>query len=607
MEGKDKFKLIFRETLNILENFFKPYKLIDPILEIPSDLYKSGFRNGIISSLTTVVTLVFTFTLKASNYFVEQKLIILGIIFFLLYLSRDITRTTFSSINKLNDTKLREIFDNSLMVVGAKMLGILTNKVEQYDDKQNCYKLMSNRKVVECLKRYLRNLWGIKITYLFNLFTLANTIIMLVFTIVTNSKISQYFLIPVVVFFVILSFARQAYDISYSSKNRQKMRETDDKSAELMDDLIKVPFVVKQDLSMRLKRLNSYLRENSSAVVQYHSTMNYSHIILCGIETFTNFLLVGALLYGVGLESITLATIPELLATLLIVETALSHVRHMAFTMSDYYRTVTHMKEEEATVQLILDTYHREVKQESKTNPIQDLKLKPFSISYTEQSENDRPFTLVSDENIEIGQGEVVILSGPSGSGKSTFMKMITERIRLEKSEELPSTSRFMFYDEELRFGSLSIYDELFCDEQNPNLLKMRNILENMNLWKEINYNCKDIWQWMKEKSYSKALSNGQKQRLILAKMLYWLDESIDVIVLDECTSGLDVKTPEDFADAERILEYIVRFCNRNRKRIVLISTHQDIDGFIKKLSPEFKFRNLEFCKIDNRNIVHEI
>ena len=47
---------------------------------------------------------------------------------------------------------------------------------------------------------------------------------------------------------------------------------------------------------------------------------------------------------------------------------------------------------------------------------------------------------------------------------------------------------------------------------------------------------------------------------------------------MDECTSGLDDKTETDSADAEKILEYIVRCANSDKKRIVIISTHQNID-----------------------------
>lgn len=111
----------------------------------------------------------------------------------------------------------------------------------------------------------------------------------------------------------------------------------------------------------------------------------------------------------------------------------------------------------------------------------------------------------------------------------------------------------------------------------------------------------------MKEKQFEQSLSNGQKQRLILAKMLYWLDDEIDVMVLDECTSGLDDKAESDSADAERILEYIVRYANSDKKRIVIISTHQNIDGFKQKIANEYTFRNLQFVKAGECNLVREI
>jgi energy-coupling factor transporter ATP-binding protein EcfA2 len=96
----------------------------------------------------------------------------------------------------------------------------------------------------------------------------------------------------------------------------------------------------------------------------------------------------------------------------------------------------------------------------SLNNKIENLRIKPFAIRYLEESENDKPFTLTSKDEINIKDGEIVILYGPSGSGKSTFMKMLTERIRVEKSTDIPSTSRFLFYDEKLKFGSLNIFDE---------------------------------------------------------------------------------------------------------------------------------------------------
>lgn len=228
-------------------------------------------------------------------------------------------------------------------------------------------------------------------------------------------------------------------------------------------------------------------------------------------------------------------------------------------------------------------------------------------MKYLEESENDKPFTLVSEKEININQGEIAILLGPSGSGKSTFMKLITERIRVEKSVEIPSTSRFLYYDEKLRFGSLSIFEELFAGELNPDLIKMQDILENLHLWAEISSNCFNVWQWMKEKKFNNSLSNGQKQRLILAKMLYFLNLDIDVLVLDECTSGLDDISETDSADADRILEYIIRYSNKDKNRIVILATHQNIDRLKSRLGKEYCIKNFLFVQKEDFNTIYQI
>jgi len=275
--------------------------------------------------------------------------------------------------------------------------------------------------------------------------------------------------------------------------------------------------------------------------------------------------------------------------------------------MSEHREQLIVMKNEEEDIKLILDVYHSETEKFSSAKPVKKIEVLPFHIKYSRTSENDKPFELISEEKILINSGEIAILYGPSGSGKSTFEKMLTGRISLEKSTEIPSTTRFLFYDETLVFGNMSIYEELFCGEVSPSLTKMQEILKNLHLWSELQANCLDVWEWLKTKKFKNSLSNGQKQRLILAKMLYWMDSDIDVLVLDEATSGLDDKVDTDNADAEKILEYIVRYANKDKKRIVVISTHQNIDGFIVNLSSEFKFKSFYFVKEYDKNVIKEV
>jgi energy-coupling factor transporter ATP-binding protein EcfA2 len=67
----------------------------------------------------------------------------------------------------------------------------------------------------------------------------------------------------------------------------------------------------------------------------------------------------------------------------------------------------------------------------SLNNKIENLRIKPFAIRYLEESENDKPFTLTSKDEINIKDGEIVILYGPSGSGKSFIAGNITKHAQL--------------------------------------------------------------------------------------------------------------------------------------------------------------------------------
>ena len=367
-----------------------------------------------------------------------------------------------------------------------------------------------------------------------------------------------------------------------------------------------MPIIVKKDLEMRIAKFKETVNKSNENVNDFHRKMNWSRLIVTSLEALSQHGFIILYLMEVKWSTISLATIADITATLFIVETALSQIRQIAETINRHNERRIAMEKEEPDVSLILDVFYEESNKISGARAVDSITIKPFSIQYIEESDNDKPFKLTSEEEIFVDKGEVVILYGPSGAGKSTFMKMLTEQIKIEKSTEIPATANYMFYDEKLRFGSLPIFEELFCCEPNPDYSKMQDILENLHLWYEIESNCIDVWTWMKQKDFNK-LSNGQKQRLILAKMLYWMDNSIDVLVLDECTSGLDDKSEIDSADAERILEYIVRYANSDKKRIVIISTHQNIDGFKKKLENEVTFSSLRFTKTKGESTVTKI
>ena len=607
MKGQEKMQDLMREVINLITKFFKPYGLSDEMLTIPKSVKRMGLKVGFMNFGMTVIALVFAFMLKATNMMIEHRLILLGIIFFMLYRGQQVVKEAFYVFESSESKKFELIFNDEIVFRGSQIIGKTANKVMKYDTSNKLYSVMSNESVLNTIKNYLQNMWRQKIQHTFDVLEMISVIIMLTVAILTNTSIAQSVFIPLIFVFVCISFFSSAFISLNREAYYKKHREYNNEQSLIVNDLLRVPVIVENDLNMRISKFQKTVIASNENVTKFHKKMNLSRLFVTIMEALSQYGVIIFYLLGVEWSSISLATITEIAATLLIVETALGQISRIAETLNNHNERLTILEKEEPDMATILNVYHNESAKTSTPKVVYDINISPFSIQYLEESENDKPFTLVSRNRIHIGNGEVVILYGPSGSGKSTFMKMLTERIRLEKSTEIPSTSRFLFYDEKLKFGSLSIYEELFCCSENPDLTKMQTILEKLHLWCEIKSNCFDVWKWMKEKQFEQSLSNGQKQRLILAKMLYWLDEEIDVMVLDECTSGLDDKAESDSADAERILEYIVRYANKDKRRIVIISTHQNIDGFKKNLANEYTFKNLQFVKEGECNLVKEI
>ncbi len=607
MKRQEKLKHLMREVLNLIINFFKPYGLSDEMVSIPPSIKRMGFKVCFMSFAMTVISLIFAFMLKATNMMIEYRLILLGIIFFMLYRGQQVVREAFHAFENSEQNKFDLILKNEIVFIGSQIIGKTSNKVSKYDTSNKWYKVMKNESMLNTIGSYLKNLWLLKIHHIFDIFEIISTFLMLFFAIVTNTSVDQVIFINLIFIFMLISFFSSAYISLYTDLYYQKNREYDNEQSLIVNDLLRVPSIIPNDLDMRISKFQKTVISSNQNAINYHKKLNFSRLFVAILETFSQYGFITFYLLEVEWNSINLATITEITATLLIVETALVHISRIAKILNNHNSKLIALKKEETDMSLILDVYHKEATKLSKPKTIDNIIISPFSIQYLEESENDKPFTLISRNTICINNGEIAILYGPSGSGKSTFMKMLTEKIKLKKSSEIPSTSRFLSYDENLKFGSLSIYEELFCCCENPDLIKMQTILENLHLWYEIKSNCFDVWKWMKEKQFEHSLSNGQKQRLILAKMLYWLNEEIDVLVLDECTSGLDDKSESDSADAERTLEYIVRYSNKDKKRIVIISTHQNIDGFKHNLSNEYTFRNLQFLKEGHCNLVKEI
>lgn len=176
--------------------------------------------------------------------------------------------------------------------------------------------------------------------------------------------------------------------------------------------------------------------------------------------------------------------------------------------------------------------------------------------------------------DLEIQDGETVVLIGSSGSGKSTFLRCLNLL-------NVPDKGQIFIDGQEITNPKTNLNKlraKVGMVFQSFNLFENLNIIENIKLApkkvlhisnkqaeKEAMELLKRVGLANKSYDYPKNLSGGQKQRVAIARALAMHPE---VILFDEPTSALD---PEMVGE---VLE-VIKDLAKDRSRTMVIVTHE--------------------------------
>lgn len=191
--------------------------------------------------------------------------------------------------------------------------------------------------------------------------------------------------------------------------------------------------------------------------------------------------------------------------------------------------------------------------------------------------------------NVEIKEGEFVVLLGPSGSGKSTMLNVCS-------GLDTP-TSGVIDVDGDL-ISSMNTKqltkfrrDYLGFIFQQYNLLQTLNVKENVEVGREVSLNPFDAEEIIEQvgltpnmKKYPYQLSGGEQQRVSIARAVV---KNPKIMFCDEPTGALDEE------NAKEILGVLQELNEKYKTTVVLITHNPSIsvmaDRIIKLNSGEIK------------------
>ncbi len=226
----------------------------------------------------------------------------------------------------------------------------------------------------------------------------------------------------------------------------------------------------------------------------------------------------------------------------------------------------------------ILKWRQRRSVQQGRRLPMNDtIFLKNVDIEYR----TDRP--LLTNVQFEVNSKEFICITGRSGIGKSTLIDVICGFKRHSRGIIKLGGVDYQEIDFEnwrthlglLHPGGVIVsgtwVDNVSFLRENPDTKRVERLLRDVGLSELVKENSEGIFSVISARGDN--LSAGQRQRLLLARMLY---PDPDIFILDEPTSNLDSKTEQS------IYDLLISF--RGKKTIIIISHNDFIQQYAHKI-----------------------
>ena len=167
---------------------------------------------------------------------------------------------------------------------------------------------------------------------------------------------------------------------------------------------------------------------------------------------------------------------------------------------------------------------------------------------------------VLTNINLHINEGEVVVIIGPSGSGKSTLLRIINQLVEIDAGDVIVNGQSIC----DPNTNIIKLRQEIGMVFQQFNLFPHKNVLKNVTMApinvrkikkdqanKTAEILLKKVGIWEHVKKFPFQLSGGQQQRVAIARALAMHPK---IMLFDEATSALD---PEMIGEVLEVMKQL--------------------------------------------------
>lgn len=541
----------------IYSDYRKEFKQPKEIKKLISSYMRLNIFNNIIGQIGA-------FTLSLATMIFSKNLV-LALFFLVLYLTREpifaIIRAKFIQY----DTLLVEMIKEFLASVKGKVISKTADKVIIKKDGRK--QKMSSSVILDTVSEYIERKYRILIGWLRLLVNSIIFVISIVFLL--KIAIRQTNNLPLLILVIVISFILMVIASIWLSNSREKLwskaKEKIDNKKNAQRDVQEIEPISFKHTKFLLSREVNAQKEITKLNLKDLLRKNIADVIRAIVIALSVVVVVFFMIFTSSNEKITEATFMNSIA---FGQAFSSVVASIGSIMTQVYGVINEEKENkmkyEGDFNKIMEVYFKEIKVKEKCFDGDTLVIDPFEFVYPITD-----FKLSQKDKLTLERGKVILLDGKSGTGKSTYIKIIAGEINTtEKKWKLKSIK---YFNDTSKLGSGNLLDEITLgDYTDGDYERLYEILVGTKLSLKF-----DTIDSLKEVS-AKELSNGLVQRVLLARALYNL-EDCDLVCIDEPIGSLD----ED--NAKRVISFIKEYCNRDKKRFLLLCTHQHkfVDSYI--------------------------